>query len=191
MAFHIALLRAVNVGGRKLVMAELRAMLAAAGFAEARTLLQSGNVVFDGGKKTSAALQSLLEAETERRLKLKTDYFVRSAAEWKAIIANNPFPRQAKDDPSHLLVLPLKSEPSQSDLAALAAAIVGREVIRAGGRHLYAYYPDGIGESNLTITLIERKLNTRCTGRNWNTALKLYAAATGEEPPGSPESTTS
>lgn len=157
-------------------MAELRAMFAMVGFTNTRTILQSGNIVFESGERTGAALEAFLEIETERCLKLRTDYLVRAAEEWNAIVARNPFPRQAKDDPSHLLVLPLKSPPTTTELAALEAALPGRETIAAKGRELYAYYPDGIGKSKLTVALIERKLNTRCTGRNWNTVLKLQAA---------------
>jgi len=177
MTTHIALLRAVNVGGRSIPMADLKTMFAALGFADARTLLQSGNVVFDAGKNTGAALESLLEAETEKRLKVRADYLVRTAKEWKAIIAGSPFPREAKDDPSHLLVMPLKSAPAKSAVAALEAAIKGREILRCKGRDLYIVYPDGIGRSKLTIALIEKKLDTRGTGRNWNTVMKLQAMA--------------
>jgi len=63
-------------------------------------------------------------------------------------------------------------------VAALQAAIKGREVVRAKGRHAYIVYPDGIGRSRLTNVMIEKKLGTRGTGRNWNTVLKL-AALTG------------
>jgi len=176
MATCIALLRAVNVGGRKLVMAELKAAFESLGFTAVRTLLQSGNIVFDGAESTGPALEALLEAETEKRLKQRTDYLVRTSDEWNAIVDRNPFRREARDDPSHLLVLPLKSLPGKSDLAALQAAVKGRETVRGWGRELYAYYPDGIGKSKLTIALIERKLNTRCTGRNWNTVVKIQAA---------------
>jgi uncharacterized protein (DUF1697 family) len=177
MSVHIALLRAVNVGGRKLAMAELKGMFEFLGFTNVRTILQSGNVVFGAGARTGAALESFLEAETEKRLKLRTDYLVRTAGEWDAIIEGNPFRREAKADPSHLLVLPMKSVPNASALAALQAAIQGRESVRARERVLYVYYPDGIGESKLTIALIERKLQTRCTGRNWNTVMKIQAAS--------------
>ncbi|MGH6977413.1 MAG: DUF1697 domain-containing protein [Stellaceae bacterium] len=177
MTIHIALLRAVNVGGRTIAMAELKAMITALGFTNARTLLQSGNVVFDSAGKTGAALETLLEAETEKRLKLHADYLVRTIEEWRAIVANNPFLREAKNDPSHLLAIPLKSAPKRTDLAALNAAIKGRETVRAKGRELYAVYPDGIGRSKLTIALIEKKLNMRGTGRNWNTMRKLLEMA--------------
>ena len=58
-------------------------------------------------------------------------------------------------------------------LDKLRAAIKGAEKIGAGERCLYAWYPDGIGESKLTVKLIERHLGAAVTGRNWNTILKL------------------
>ncbi len=174
---HVGFLRAVNVGGRKLAMADLKETLESLGFTGVRTILQSGSVVFGSGRKTGAVLESFLEAEIEKCLRFGTDVLVRTTREWDAVVQANPFPREAADDPSHLLVLPLKSVPSAVNVAALQAAIAGREVIRAVGRELYAYYPDGIGESKLTVALIERKLDMRCTGRNWNTVLKIQAAA--------------
>ena len=93
------------------------------------------------------------------------------------MVAGNPFPEEAERDPSHLLVIFLKEAPDRKDVMALQSAIKGREVVRAKGRHAYVVYPDGIGRSRLTSALIEKKLATRGTGRNWNTVLKLGAAA--------------
>lgn len=184
MTVHVALLRAVNVGGRSLAMADLKAMLADIGIERARTLLQSGNVVLEVAGKTGAALESFLEQETQKRLKLKADYLVRTAGEWQAIIANNPFPRDAEDDPAHLVVMPLKAAPGRAQMSALEAAIRGRERVRAGGRELYIVYPDGIARSKLTVAAIERTLATRGTARNWNTVLKLEALAAAVAAPG-------
>jgi uncharacterized protein (DUF1697 family) len=184
MTVHVALLRAINVGGRSLAMADLKAMLADIGLEGARTLLQSGNVVLDVAGKTGAALESFLEQETQKRLKLKADYLVRSAGEWRAIIANNPFFREAEDDPAHLVLMPLKAAPTRAQMSALEAAIRGRERVCAGGRELYIVYPDGIGRSKLTIAVIERTLATRGTARNWNTVLKLQALVAAVAAPG-------
>ena len=101
---HVALLRAVNLAGHNRVgMADLKALLAGLGFADAQTLLQSGNIVFTGGNKTTASLEQALERAAAKQLELETDFFVRTAKEWQAIVDANPFPREAKDDPSHLL----------------------------------------------------------------------------------------
>jgi uncharacterized protein (DUF1697 family) len=177
MTVQIALLRAVNVGGSTtLSMARLRSMIQELGF-EAETLLQSGNVVLADTKLSGDALEKLLEAETAKRLGLSTDFFVRSATEWDALIKANPFKKEASDDPGHLVAMPLKHPVKASEVKALEAAIKGRERIAAKGRQLYITYPDGIGRSKLTIGVIEKALGTRGTGRNWNTVLKLAATA--------------
>ncbi len=176
MAQHVALLRGINVAGKNLVtMNDLRASLQDLGFANCQTLLQSGNVVLDSPRLTGDKLEKRLETETAKRLKVQCDYLVRTAQEWRAIIANNPFAGEAQRDPSHLLVMCLKAAPNKSAVQELAAAIRGPELIRAAGRELYLVYPAGIGRSKLTGALIERTLKTRGTARNWNTVLKLAA----------------
>jgi len=175
---QIALLRAINVGGRALVtMADLRDLLTRLGLLEPRSLLQSGNLVFRSGPGARAELERLLETEAEKRLRLRTDFFVRTATEWKAVVARNPFRREAERDPSHLLVMFLKNLPDAGSVKAVQAAITGAEAVRAEGRQLYIVYPEGIGRSRLTGTLIEKKLGGRGTARNWNTVLKLAALA--------------
>jgi uncharacterized protein (DUF1697 family) len=176
MAIHVALLRGINVGGQNLVaMADLRELLGALGFAGVQSLLQSGNLVFDGGHRTGAELERLLEVETAKRLGVAADYVVRSAAEWGTLIARNPFREEAKRAPGHLLVMFLKTAPRARDVQALQAAILGPERIRSAGKQLYVVYPEGIGRSKFTGTLIEKNLGVRGTGRNWNTVLKLAA----------------
>ena len=171
---HVALLRAVNVGGRKAVMAELRAWLAELGFEEPRSLLQSGNLVFRS-EATGAALEAVLEAEAARRLGYAADVLVRTADEWRAIVAANPHAAMARDDPGHLAVMPLKLAPGAAAVAALQAQIQGPEVVKAVGRELFITYPDGMGDSRLTLQVIERRLGVRGTARNWNTVTKLAA----------------
>jgi uncharacterized protein (DUF1697 family) len=171
---HIALLRAVNVGGRKLLMAELRQLAVDLGLEAPRTLIQSGNLVF-GSALGDAELESLLEAETLARLGVATDFIVRGPDEWRDLIAANPHTDMARDDPSHLMVMALKSPPGEAELAALKAWIPGRELVEAVGRQLYITYPDGAGESKLTNAAIERRLGVRGTSRNWNTVTNLAA----------------
>jgi uncharacterized protein (DUF1697 family) len=177
MTSYVALLRAVNVAGKSLAMSALRDYASALGLADPRTLLQSGNLIFRTPGKKSAELEKLLEREAEKRLGLATDFLVRTERELAAIIADNPFPTAARRDPAHLLVMFLKDQPPADAIAGLRSAIVGRESIAAGARQLYIVYPDGIGRSKLTTSLIEKRIATRGTGRNWNTVLKLAAAA--------------
>ena len=148
-------------------------MAEAMGFGGVGTWLQSGNLVFEARRRATAGLEEGLENETEKAFGLQVHYMVRTSDEWAEIIARNPFPDAAKDDPGHLLVLALKRAPTKQDVAALRAAIKGRETLEAVGREVYVIYADGIGTSRLTNAVIEKTLGTRATGRNWNTVRKL------------------
>jgi uncharacterized protein (DUF1697 family) len=172
---HVALLRAVNLGPHNRVpMAALRDLALELGFTNARTLLNSGNIVFEAGRRAPGAVAQMLERETARRLGVQTDFMVRRAAEWQGIIAANPFPDVAAREPNRLLVICLKTAPGQPALRAFEqAARTGRERVRIVGAQAYIVYPDGVGQSKLTMTIIEKALGTRGTGRNWNTVLKL------------------
>ena len=177
MTTHIALLRAINVGGIKVSMADLQALIIDLGFEDVHTLLNSGNAVFRSKSKTGANLENLLEAEFAKRAGRSTKFFVRTSEEWKSIVARNPMTDETRRDPGHLLLVVLKRAPSNQEVDALRAAIVGPEVVKADGKQAYIYYPAGVGQSKLTAKLIEKKLGSPGTGRNWNTVLKLAALA--------------
>lgn len=174
----VALLRAVNVGGRILPMADLRDVLVTCGCVEPKTLLQSGNAVFGvtaaASKTAPATLEKKLEAALLAKTGIQSDIFVRTLAEWDAAIDANPF-EEAGTTPSRMVLVTLRDSPSADAVNALAAAIKGRERIHVHERSLYVVYADGQGQSKFTIGVIERVLKTRGTARNWNTVLKLQA----------------
>lgn len=179
---YVALLRAINVGGNaKIAMADLKALLADLGYVNPQSLLQTGNLVFQTKKTSGDKLEAALERALADRLGLFTDVFVRTANEWQQTIAANPFVNEAIDDPSHLIVMPLKKAPSKAAVKSLVSAIPGRETTAAVGRDLFIVYPDGIGRSKLTNKLIETRLDTRGTGRNWNTVLKIAALTSAND----------
>lgn len=173
----VALLRGVNVGGRRPVeMVGLRQLLAELGFDRPRSVLQSGNLVFGAEAREPAAIERDIEAALDRRFGLQTVVFVRSSAEWRRLMAANPFPEAAEHDPARLLVMCLRAAPAAGRLAELRSAITGREQVEIVGRQAYLVYPDGIGRSKLTNAVLERHLGSAGTARNWNTVIKLAAA---------------
>ena len=174
MPTYVGVLRAINLGSHnKIAMSDLRSMLETVGCEEPRTLLLSGNVVFRNASSSIDKVERMLEEASTKHLGVTTDYFVRTAKEWQSIIDDNPFPKQAKADPGHLLMMCLRDAPTTAQVKALQAAIKGREVVKAKGKQAYFLYPDGVGASKLTIKVIEKALGTRGTARNWNTVLKI------------------
>ena len=176
MTAYVALLRGINVGRHvRIGMAELRAMLAELGCSAPRTLLQSGNLIFGDDTRSSDDLERLLEAQIEGRFGQRVDCFVRSAAQWKSVVANNPFVREAQSDPAHVVAMVLRDRPPAECREALRAACDGPELVATHDRTAYIVYPVDIGNSRLTNAVVEKHLGTRGTARNWNTVLRLAA----------------
>ena len=173
-----ALMRAVNVGGKgSLPMAEVREMLAEAGFDRPETLLASGNAII-GSDLRPDEVERRFEAGIETRFGFKTDVLVRDVDQLEAVMAANPFPDFAKERPSAFIVYFLRGEPD-GDLADLKPFCVFGEAVAVGPGCLYLCYPEGSGTSKLSGATIERKLKVRGTGRNWNTVGKLAAKLGG------------
>jgi len=168
MPTYIALLRAVNVGGTgKLPMAELKAMGEQAGFANVRTFIASGNLLFESAqteKQVTAALASRLAAYAGKPVGV----LVRTGAELAAVLAANPF---ASEPPNRVMAIFL-------DGALPADAldhVTGRkdERLALGRREIYVHYASGMADSRLTMAAAAAG-----TARNMNTVAKLAAMAT-------------
>ena len=161
-------------------MAALKELVQGLAFEEVRTLLNSGNLVFEAGARKAAGIEKLLEGEIAKRFGVTVDVMVRGAGELAAVIAANPFSKAAKEDPSHLVVMFFKTAPAAGAVRSLVDSVKGRELLSARGREVYVHYPDGIGTSKLTNTVIEKTLGLRGTARNWNTLQKLAAILRAE-----------
>jgi len=170
----VALLRAVNVGGRKLPMSELRALCTELGWADVATYIQSGNVVFTAPRRP-AALEKVLEEAIGREFGIDVPVIVRTAAEWAHYPPANPFPKAAKDEPNRLMLLLAKAPPAQGAEEVIQARAVAGERVRRVGDALWFHYPEGAGTSKLTPSMIDRAIGSPATARNYNTVLKLDA----------------
>jgi uncharacterized protein (DUF1697 family) len=160
---YVALLRAVNVGGTgKLPMAELKAMGEACGFANARTYIVTGNLLFESALG-EAAIKAMLEGKLHAYAGKPVEVFVRTAKELAAIVAADPFPDAHGS--RHLVYF--QDGPATAELIASCRDING-ERLAVNARELYVDYGDGIRFTKLKIPG-----KTDRTGRNMNTVRKL------------------
>lgn len=178
MARLIALLRAVNVGGRKLPMAELRDLCGGLGWKDTETYIQSGNLVF-GAPGKAEALETILEEAIGERFGMEVPVMVRTAAQWNELAAANPFPEVARDEPNRLQLLVSKRPPDKDAAGILTARARAGEVVRAAGGALWFHFPQGVGTSKLIPALIDKAAGSPSTSRNWRTVLKLREMVQG------------
>ena len=170
MPVYVALLRAVNVGGTgKLPMGELRAMCEAAGFADVRTYIASGNVVF-AADRTETVVKDALEQALEEYAGKPVGVLVRNASEMAAVLAGNPFEHASPDRTVAIFL----DDPPPTDALERATGRQDEE-IALGRREIYVHYPSGQGRSKLKIAAAKNG-----TARNMNTVAKLAEMAAGQ-----------
>lgn len=172
MARMAALLRAVNVGGRKLPMAELRALAVGLGWSDVATYIASGNLLFaaEGNPKK---LEQKLEAAIERKFGIEVPVVVRTRKQLKACLDSNPFAEAAKDSPNRLILLLSKKAPAKGAEFALEERAAAGEQVKRAGDGLWILYSQGMARSKLSPALIDRLVGSPATGRNHRTIARL------------------
>ena len=169
MAIHIALLRAINVGGRIVKMDALRGYCDALGFAKVETFIASGNVIFES-RGGAPALEKKLEAHLREVLGYDVATFVRSAAELDAAVSRAESRLRGKEG-AHVgfLKAPVGAE-EQTKIAAFEHA---DERFEFDGREIYWFTRSGIGQSKFNNQVFERIITSPSTFRNITTVRKL------------------
>ena len=175
---HVALFRGINVGTAKRVsMGDLRALAEGLGFTGARTLLNSGNLVFTAKGRSAGGAAARLEEALAARCGISARVTVVSAAELAAAVAGNPLVTRASD-PSRLLVWFSGKPADLARLQPLAARGWEPDALALGGRVAYGWCPAGVLESPLAKAA-GKALGDSVTARNWATVLKLHALLGG------------
>lgn len=182
MRTHVGLLRGINVGGHnRLAMADLREIVMALGFRDVETYIQSGNVVFTCAEFNLAELSTKLEQAIADRSDVRPGVVVLSRAQFKSVVANNPYPQEA--NPKCLHVVFHKEQIDPDTVNAVAEAVQrarskgSLDEATVLGSSLYMRTPDGLGRSVLAAELTRLPASTATDGvntmRNWATVTRL------------------
>jgi len=174
----ISLLRGVNLGGHHQVkMADLCALYGTLGYCDARSHINSGNIVFRCRQKDLASIAKKLETAIEKKYGFHVDVVVRTTAELRDVIRRNPFAKRKNIEPSKFLVTFFDQSPAAEICTQIRCLKPDPEQLHLDGREIYAYFPEGVGQSKLFRALSGKPLKKEGTARNWNTVLKLLEIA--------------
>ncbi len=174
---QVALLRGVNVGGKnRIAMKDLAAMFEAAGCADVKTYIQSGNVVFTVSAARAKTVQPAVERALSAKLGNAITVMLRTRAEWHAAIEANPY-LAPNADLKQIYVAFLADRPTAAQIAALDPNRSKPDEFIVRGREIYLRFPNGVARSKLTNDYFDRTLKTTVTVRNWNTVLALREMA--------------
>ena len=169
MGKYVALLRGINVGGhRKVPMARLRTLAEEIGLAEPATHVASGNLVFSA-EEDAGTLEARLEHAIEAEFGFAVDVIVRSAGDWAALAAANPFPQESADTPNLVMLTIGKQPATDAAVETLRAKAAENERVERRGEALWIWFGGGAGRSKLGAAPAKGVW----TARNWRTVATL------------------
>jgi uncharacterized protein (DUF1697 family) len=175
MAIYISMLRGINVGGHKIIkMEQLRKSFEALGFDQVQTYIQSGNVVFKTGKLSTLKLSKQIKERILSNFGFSVSVISRSSDEMARTIELNPFLKERDIDHGKLHVMFLSEAPAPATLKKLAELTTAPDQCRSSDREIYFYLPNGVSQSVLMKSPVDRILSVVTTTRNWRTVNTIH-----------------
>jgi uncharacterized protein (DUF1697 family) len=176
MRTFVALLRGINVGkAKRLPMADLRELLTRLGHTKVKTLLNSGNAVFDGAEPSSSKNAKILEKAIVETFGFEVPVVVKSLTELDQIVTASPFQGDAEEAKRQVVTFAQDSA-TLSSLKSLEPLLQPPETLLVGKHAAYLHCANGILESKAGAALVG-KVGKEVTTRNWATTQKLLALA--------------
>jgi len=177
MGRHVALLRAINVGGRFVRMPVLVAAFESIGLTDVRSVIASGNLLFRSATRAQAPLARRIEGALLQALGYEVTTFLRSEAEWRALAQSEPpFAASLMTQAQALNVMFLADEPTLAQRDALGALVTPTDAFAVRGREIFWLCTTRQSESRFAAAVLERRLKLQTTLRTWQTVQKLAAA---------------
>lgn len=173
MTRHVALLRAINVGGHTVTMARLRALFDSLQFTDVATVIASGNVLFTARTTALERLERRIEAHLLGALGYDVATFLRNAAELRDVAAYRPFSSDMLSPGHALTVVFLKRPADAAARRAILALRTATDAFQVHGREAYWLRHGRISDSKVTGARLEKAAGGPVTARNITTVRKL------------------
>lgn len=172
---YISLLRGINVGGNnKIKMLALRALYESMGFSNVSSYIQSGNVTFTSASCDKKRMTGTIAENITKKFGVEINVLIKSKAELRNIIEENPYTEIAHKNLSKLHITFLQNQASKSAMLQLNKILLDSDEFFAAKDVIYLYCPNGYGRTKLTNTHLERILGVSATTRNFKTIYTLY-----------------
>lgn len=175
MEVYIALLRGINVGGKnKILMAELREVLEAAGLLQVKTYIQSGNIIFASKEKSCSQLELQIKEAIQSHFSLDVPVLVKTKSGLQQVFNDCPFSEDKKQKSYFSM---LYDVPNENFINEVSKIKYENEEIVLTPNCVYFYSTIGYGKTKYNNNFFERKLKVTATARNYKTMVKLLDLA--------------
>ncbi|MDD4970231.1 MAG: DUF1697 domain-containing protein [Paludibacter sp.] len=178
MTTYISILRGINVGGHNQIkMDTLRQLYVELGYADVKTYIQSGNVIFRDDSTDPKVLEKSIADKIMNTLGLKVQVLVLTIEDLKNALDNNPYTKDPSRDIAFMHLTFLSDIPDSALVQKIPADEFTPDEFHCSGKTIYLYMPDGYGNTKLNNTFFEKKLKVTATTRNLRTSLEIMRLA--------------
>jgi uncharacterized protein (DUF1697 family) len=172
---YVAFLRGINVGGKhKVPMKTLRSTLEEQGYSRVKTLLNSGNAIFEADSKEEQAVEDELGPILEEQFGFPIPVLIRKMSTLQDAVAEDPFADIAKHQELQLYVTFVRSNPQ--DKSGWRSPDGSFQVVGVKDRMIFSSLDLSKSRTVDAMKLLEKKYSKDITTRNWNTIVKLVQA---------------
>ncbi len=170
---YVAFLRGINVGGNKqILMKELAALFEQAGFKNIKTILNSGNVIFEFKETSPEALVKKIEKAISDKFGFDVDVQVRPYDEIKKLVEKNPFKKFEPDKNNYLCVTFLNNFTGKLPSSEIDAY----KLLPIENDTLFSVLDRTKGKTTDFMLILDKTFGKKVTTRNWNTIVKIANA---------------
>ncbi|HKB46025.1 MAG TPA: DUF1697 domain-containing protein [Chitinophagaceae bacterium] len=171
---HIAFLRGINMIGQKTMKMEtLKSTFESLGLYNVKTILASGNVIFDSEKSSGLSLSEMIENKLEQKLSYKVSVVIRSINEIRELVSSKPFKRIIVSPRTKLLLTFLSEKPISKIKTPFESSEKDFKILRVSDNEVYSVVtllPNK--HTSGLMSFLEKEFGKKITTRNWNTILK-------------------
>jgi uncharacterized protein (DUF1697 family) len=161
-------------GHNSIKMTDLASLYISLGFKDAKTFIQSGNVIFSNkSDRSESAICTILEKEILGKFNYTVPVMIRTSRELSDLFTVNPFLGEIKFDAAKMAVIFLHEEPSAEQLKKVKDTDYPPDKFKIIGREIFIYCPNGFGKTKLYTNFFEKKMGVTGTARNWKTITTL------------------
>lgn len=174
MTTYVALLYSIIIDAkRRVVMSDLRAIAESLGCRNVRSLVSTGNLVFDSAETSVPAIENALEKAFAAFHGKHVDIIVKSAPDWQRLVAANPFPTESEAEPDRVGIRVMRAAPRPDLADFLRPYQTSGERVAIIDGHVWVHFQGQASLSRLAGQLTPKRMGGIGTSRNWNTVKRL------------------
>lgn len=163
-------------GHNSIKMTDLASLYHNLGFTDAKTFIQSGNVIFSNESgKSPSSLSKLIGKEIQEKFNYNIAVMIRTNKELSELFSINPFFNEEKFDAAKMAVIFLHEDPSPDQIEKVKDISYPPDKFKIIGREIFIYCPNGFGRTKLYTNFFEKKMGVIGTARNWKTITTLQS----------------